>query len=211
MSKGAYALKALGLPPDASEDDVRRAYRQLAKRAHPDRGGSKIAFQELERVYRIALGHAERGSAHEGGHQSPPPRGSRARRQTEREARGDGCQCFGCGACTGRQAQCERRGDRVVASTRFCAKCLAAINETARDQASRSAPAPPPTQQRDEPIPASVLWFMGFFFGFPTFIAVASLTELPPSAVCLGVGAVTLCLVIAGLVGRREIARRSRT
>lgn len=43
----------LGVPPSASQDDVRRAYRRAAKRAHPDSGGSREAWQRLEEAHRV--------------------------------------------------------------------------------------------------------------------------------------------------------------
>ena len=36
----AEAYRVLGLPPEASLDEVRAAYRRLMKRVHPDLGGS---------------------------------------------------------------------------------------------------------------------------------------------------------------------------
>lgn len=46
----------LGIPPGASHDDVNRAYRDKAKRAHPDAGGSQAEMAELNRARDQALG-----------------------------------------------------------------------------------------------------------------------------------------------------------
>ncbi|WP_437606279.1 hypothetical protein WMF20_35505 [Sorangium sp. So ce834] len=43
----AAALAALGLARDATADDVKRAFKQRALAAHPDRGGSHEAFLAL--------------------------------------------------------------------------------------------------------------------------------------------------------------------
>lgn len=43
----------------ATADDVRRAYRRLAKERHPDSGGSDEAFAELSAAMRQGLGAAE--------------------------------------------------------------------------------------------------------------------------------------------------------
>jgi molecular chaperone DnaJ len=55
--------KVLGVSPDASHEEIRKAYRQLAKRYHPDRaGGSKAAeerFKEINDAYSV-LGDAEK-------------------------------------------------------------------------------------------------------------------------------------------------------
>lgn len=37
----------LGVKPDASDDEIKRAYRAKAKRAHPDLGGSTKDMEEL--------------------------------------------------------------------------------------------------------------------------------------------------------------------
>jgi len=49
------ALQALGLPHDATADAIKKAYKRLAKNAHPDRGGSDDQFRELHRQYEMAL------------------------------------------------------------------------------------------------------------------------------------------------------------
>ena len=52
---GASALAALGLSAGASLADVKRAFRERVKTAHPDQGGSPDAFMALERNYRAAV------------------------------------------------------------------------------------------------------------------------------------------------------------
>lgn len=49
------ALAAMGLPADASVVDVKRRYRQLARHAHRDLGGSDAAFVRLHKLYEAAL------------------------------------------------------------------------------------------------------------------------------------------------------------
>ena len=54
------ALTALGLAPTATLDDVERAYRELAKQAHPDRGGNVEQFKRLQAIYEQAKRQARR-------------------------------------------------------------------------------------------------------------------------------------------------------
>lgn len=49
------ASNVLNLPPIYTEQDVRRAYKRLARTAHPDSGGSNAAFIELKRAHDEAL------------------------------------------------------------------------------------------------------------------------------------------------------------
>ena len=53
--------QVLGVPSDASAEEIRRAYRQLARRYHPDISGEErgAAFIEVSRAYEV-LGNAER-------------------------------------------------------------------------------------------------------------------------------------------------------
>lgn len=44
--------KTLGLDKSASSDDIKQAYRRLASKMHPDKGGSTEDFQKLEEAYR---------------------------------------------------------------------------------------------------------------------------------------------------------------
>lgn len=49
----------LGLTPEATADEVKAAWRQLASTNHPDRGGDPINFDRLRKAYREALACAE--------------------------------------------------------------------------------------------------------------------------------------------------------
>lgn len=49
------ALRVLGLSPGCSHNDIKRAYKRLAKTRHPDAGGSQQAFIELQQAYKQAL------------------------------------------------------------------------------------------------------------------------------------------------------------
>ncbi len=62
----------LGLPPDASPDEVHRAYRDLAKRFHPDRAGAKEGEMmiSINAAYDLLRDRLEEG--HEGPRRAPP-------------------------------------------------------------------------------------------------------------------------------------------
>lgn len=42
----------LGIPKSANQDDIKKAYRKLASKHHPDRGGDTAKFQQIEEAYR---------------------------------------------------------------------------------------------------------------------------------------------------------------
>ena len=50
----ASVWATLGVPPSATEEEVKRAYRQRALETHPDRGGDAEAFREVQRAYEVA-------------------------------------------------------------------------------------------------------------------------------------------------------------
>ncbi|MDZ7790539.1 MAG: DnaJ C-terminal domain-containing protein [Xanthomonadales bacterium] len=77
--------KTLGVEPDASADDIRRAYRKLARKYHPDRNketGSEDRFKEVGEAYEV-LKDAEkrkqydqlRAGGYRGGEDFRPPPG----------------------------------------------------------------------------------------------------------------------------------------
>lgn len=53
------AFQTLGLTRNASETQVKNAYREKVKAVHPDRGGSERAFSRLQEAYTTARQHAE--------------------------------------------------------------------------------------------------------------------------------------------------------
>ena len=51
MTKDYY--KILGIAKGASEEDVKKAYRKLAHKYHPDKGGEASRFKEISEAYQI--------------------------------------------------------------------------------------------------------------------------------------------------------------
>eukprot|EP00854_Cymbomonas_tetramitiformis_P030287 gene30287-37837_t len=47
----ARCFTTLGLPKYAKEAEVRRAYRNLVRLEHPDKGGDVDKFKEIQRAY----------------------------------------------------------------------------------------------------------------------------------------------------------------
>ena len=45
--------KILGVPEDASEDEIRRAFFRLAHKYHPDKGGDPEKFKEINEAYQV--------------------------------------------------------------------------------------------------------------------------------------------------------------
>ncbi|HSW40893.1 MAG TPA: DnaJ domain-containing protein [Patescibacteria group bacterium] len=67
--------RVLGVPRDASEAEVRRAYRALAKRHHPDGGRGSIArFLEIQAAYEALAGGDRPGAESRPAASRPAPR-----------------------------------------------------------------------------------------------------------------------------------------
>ena len=62
----------LGVDRNADENTIKRAYRRLASQHHPDKGGSKEQFQEIQSAYDILTNPQRRAQ-----HDNPNPFGSR--------------------------------------------------------------------------------------------------------------------------------------
>jgi DnaJ-class molecular chaperone len=60
--------QTLGVDRDATPDQVKRAYRKLASQHHPDKGGDKNKFQEIEEAYRTLSDPQKRAMHDNPGH-----------------------------------------------------------------------------------------------------------------------------------------------
>jgi len=49
------ALSVLGLPPNATSQQIKRRYRALAKKHHPDRGGDQRQMQRIIAAYELLM------------------------------------------------------------------------------------------------------------------------------------------------------------
>ncbi len=73
VSQDYYAV--LGIPPDATQDDIKKAYRQLARQYHPDTQsvpGTAMLFRELQAAYEV-LSDVDRRAAYDRARQDAKP------------------------------------------------------------------------------------------------------------------------------------------
>ncbi len=64
MAAGKDYYDILGVKKDASEDDIKKAFRRLARKHHPDAGGSEDKFKEINEAYEV-LSDAEKRSQYD--------------------------------------------------------------------------------------------------------------------------------------------------
>jgi DnaJ-domain-containing protein 1 len=55
MLERQQALAIMGLPPTASRQQIKRRYRELAKKHHPDKGGDSREMQRLVAAYQLLM------------------------------------------------------------------------------------------------------------------------------------------------------------
>jgi len=58
MTKNYYEI--LEIDKNATELDIRKAYIELAKKAHPDRGGNEEEFKKVNKAYEILIDKSKR-------------------------------------------------------------------------------------------------------------------------------------------------------
>ena len=47
----------LGLPTNASKEDIQKSYRKLSSKVHPDKGGNAYLFNQVKDAYDILMGN----------------------------------------------------------------------------------------------------------------------------------------------------------
>lgn len=57
--------QTLGLNPEASDEDIKKAYRSMAMKFHPDRGGDQEKFQEIQEAYNVLSDPQKRAQMHQ--------------------------------------------------------------------------------------------------------------------------------------------------
>jgi len=53
------ALETLGLPHMITKEDIKKQYRFLAKKYHPDQGGEQEKMEEINRAYKLLMHYVD--------------------------------------------------------------------------------------------------------------------------------------------------------
>ena len=53
MAQTPDYYKTLGVPRDAKTEDIKKAFRKLARKHHPDAGGDEAKFKEINEAYEV--------------------------------------------------------------------------------------------------------------------------------------------------------------
>ena len=53
MAQTPDYYKTLGVPRDADADTIKKAFRKLARKYHPDAGGDEAKFKEINEAYEV--------------------------------------------------------------------------------------------------------------------------------------------------------------
>lgn len=75
MSKRDY-YEILGVDKSATADDIKKAYRKLANKHHPDKGGDETAFKEVKEAYETLYDNEKRNRYDMFGHNGPTSGGA---------------------------------------------------------------------------------------------------------------------------------------
>lgn len=78
MTASPSHYEVLGVSQNASEAEIKSAFREAAKRQHPDQGGNAALFRLVEQAYEVLIDPARRDDydADLGGGEPTPPRGT---------------------------------------------------------------------------------------------------------------------------------------
>lgn len=74
MSKRDY-YDILGVSKTANANDIKKAYRKLAKEHHPDKGGDEQKFKEISEAYEVLSDNDKKANYDRFGHNGPNQRG----------------------------------------------------------------------------------------------------------------------------------------
>lgn len=73
MSKRDY-YEILAINKNASQDEIKKAYRKLAKEYHPDKGGDEQKFKEISEAYEVLSDNEKKANYDRFGHSNPNQR-----------------------------------------------------------------------------------------------------------------------------------------